>query len=126
VFLKCLVPDYILVLIEVAIKNIAYLVAIEVNCVDEFDQCLGLIQGQSSNSVICCATTVAVERDPHQVHSPNRIDIEISKDAPAVKAQAKAARPGSCWPNVFGYLHGSPPSVEIDPPNVQNILFTEC
>ena len=89
VFLKRFPPDYILVLIEIAIKDLAALVAVDVICVDEFDQHLGFVQRQSSNLAIRCATTVAIERDPHQVYAPTVSTLKSAKTLPPWRHRQK-------------------------------------
>jgi hypothetical protein len=117
VILERISPDYILVSVEISVKDLAYLVAVDVISINQLDQCVGFVERQSRNLPICRATTVTVERDPDYVHPPIRIDIEIGEDATALQAKAKAAWPGSCRPNVFRDLQRHPPSQAIDPPH---------
>jgi hypothetical protein len=105
VFQECVLPDYISVLGEIPIQDVAYVVVIEVIRVDHFDERSGFVNGHSRNFALRRATTVPVKRDPHQVYPPIRIDIEVGEDTTALEAQAKAAWPGWCRPNVFGNLH---------------------
>src|SRR6266853_6319805 len=65
VFHECVSPDHILVLLEISIKNLAYLVAVDVISVDQFDERVGFVKGHSRNLALCRATTVPVKRDPH-------------------------------------------------------------
>src|SRR5579871_4950359 len=67
---ECIVPDCIPILVEIPIKHLAYLVAVDVTSADQFDQRVRFIQRQSRNPAIRSATTVAVKRDPHQVYPP--------------------------------------------------------
>jgi hypothetical protein len=76
-------PDGILVLVEVTIKDLAYLIAVDVIGVDQVDECARFDKRHSLGLAIRRATTVAVKRDPNQVYPPIRIDIEIGKDATA-------------------------------------------
>lgn len=79
-------PNDILVLIEVAMKNLTYLVAVDVIGDELLDQSLRFVQRQSRNLSLRVAATVAIERDSHQVGPSIRIKIEIGKDATALKA----------------------------------------
>jgi hypothetical protein len=109
VILKRMSPDFILVLVEISVKDLAYLVAVDVINLDQLDQCVGFVQRQSRNIPICPATTVTFERDSDYVHQPIRADIEIGEDAAALQAKAKAAWPGSCRPIVFRDLQWQSP-----------------
>ena len=85
-FHECIPPDYIRVLVEISIKDLACLVPIDVISVDQFDQRLRFVQRQSRNPAVRLATTVAVKRDSHQVDAPIQINVEIGKDATALEA----------------------------------------
>jgi hypothetical protein len=100
-FFESVPPDHILVLVEITIQNLAYIVAVDVICVDEVDEHTRFVKRHSFSLAIGSATTVAVKRDPNQVYPPVRIDVEIGKNATTLEAQAKAAWPGACPPNVF-------------------------
>jgi hypothetical protein len=65
VFLECVPPDYILVLVEISIKDLAYLVVVEVISLDQFDERVGIVKRHSRNLALCGATTVTIKRDPH-------------------------------------------------------------
>src|SRR5437879_11182156 len=65
VFHECVSPDHILVLVEVSIKNLGYLVAVDVINVNQLDERVGFVEGHSRNLALGFATTVPVKRDPH-------------------------------------------------------------
>jgi hypothetical protein len=109
VFRECVSPDYILVFVEISVKELAYLGAIDIIYVDQIDERVGFVEGHSRNLAVRRETTVPVKRNPHQVYPPIGINIEVGKDAAALEAQAKAAWPGRCRPNVFQNLHRHPP-----------------
>ena len=116
-FQECVPPNYIFILVEISKEDLAYLVAVDVITVEQIDERVGFVQGHSRNLILRRATTVTVKRNPYYVYAPIRIDIEIGKDTTVLEAQAKAAWPGRCRPNVFRNLHRHPPFLVGDPPN---------